>query len=132
MYKVWPRTVDALNTWNTTSIEDHAHKRRVLNYAFSDTALRGAEPFIHSNVDRWLNLLAQHKRTDDKWTVSINMADQITYLVLDILGDLSFGKCFDMKEPGSDLRYVVDLMVGFIAIMNPVSDGRILDHGPLS
>lgn len=48
------------------------------------------------------------------------MADQVTYLVFDILGDLCFGKCFDMKEPGSKLRYVIDMMLGFIETMHPV------------
>jgi cytochrome P450 len=121
MYKLWPRTVDAINTWSATSVEVHAHKRRVLNNAFSEAALRSAELFIHSNVDHWLTLLSEHKQIDDQWTEPINMADQVAYLVMDILGDLCFGKCFGMKEAGSDLRYAVGLMVGFIAMMNPVS-----------
>jgi hypothetical protein len=122
MYSIWPRTVDALNTWSATSNEVHGRKRRVLNYAFSENALRGAETFIHDNVDRWLLLLSDRKKVQDGWTVSTNMAEEMTYLVMDILGDLSFGKCFGMKEAGSDLRYVVDLMVGFIAMVNPVSE----------
>ncbi|KAF2819142.1 cytochrome P450 [Ophiobolus disseminans] len=119
-YKVWPRTVDALNTWNTTSVEIHAHKRRVLNYAFSEAALRSAEPFIHKNVDRWIELLGQRKGQGQDWTESINMADQVTYLVFDILGDLCFGKCFDMKETGSNLTYVVEMMIGFLETMHVV------------
>jgi len=120
IYKVWPRTADYLNTWNDTSIESQAHKRRVLNYAFSDMALRSAEPFIHKNVDRWIDLLSQQKAQSQNRKKSINMADQVTYLVFDILGDLCFGKCFDMKEPGSKLRYVIDMMLGFIETMHPV------------
>jgi cytochrome P450 len=121
IYSIWPRTVDSLNTWSATSNEVHGQKRRVLNYAFSENALRGAEAFIHNNVDRWLLLLSDRKKTQDGWTISINMAEEIAYLVMDILGDLSFGKCFNMKEAGSDLRHVVDLMIGFIAMLNPVS-----------
>ncbi|KAH8724709.1 cytochrome P450 [Phaeosphaeriaceae sp. PMI808] len=120
-YDVWPRTVDAINTWNCTSIDIHARKRRVLNHAFSEAALRGAETFIHINVDRWLDLLGKQKQGDGEWTKSINMADQVTYLVFDILGDLCFGKCFDMKEPGSDRRYIIEMMIGFLEIVHPVA-----------
>jgi cytochrome P450 len=124
MYSIWPRTVDAINTWTATTNEVHGQKRRVLNFAFSENALRGAEAFIHNNVDRWLLLLGDREKTKDGWSVSTNMADEITYLVMDILGDLSFGKCFDMKEAGSALRHVADLMVGYIAMINPVSHSK--------
>ncbi|KAJ8108073.1 hypothetical protein OPT61_g8425 [Boeremia exigua] len=97
-YEIWPATPDHVNTWSANSISVHARKRRVLNYAFSESALRGAEVFVHANVDRWLELLGQKKLNDSQWTVPIDMADQVTYLVFDILGDLCFGKCFDMKE----------------------------------
>ncbi|KAH3953262.1 hypothetical protein HBH70_033540 [Parastagonospora nodorum] len=119
-YKFWHRTVDAQNTWNTTSIKAHARKRRVLNHAFSEAALRSAEPFIHSNIDRWLILLGQHKTVGQIWTESIDMADQVSYLVFDILGDLCFGRCFDMKEPGNNLRHVIDMMVAYIETGNPI------------
>ncbi|KAF3049352.1 hypothetical protein E8E11_004388 [Didymella keratinophila] len=118
-YSVWPKTVDHINTWSATSVPIHARKRRVINYAFSEGALRGAEVFVHSNVDRWLGLLGQAKEKGDVWTKSINMADQVTYLVFDILGDLCFGKCFDMKEPGSKLRHVPELMIGFMELVHP-------------
>ncbi|KAJ4379418.1 hypothetical protein N0V86_005463 [Didymella sp. IMI 355093] len=120
-YSVWPKTVDHINTWSTTSLPVHARKRRVINYAFSESALRGAEVFVHSNVDRWLNVLGQVKERDDVWTKSINMADQVTYLVFDILGDLCFGKCFDMKEPDSKLRHVPELMIGFMELVHPIA-----------
>jgi hypothetical protein len=120
-YRVWHRTVDAQNTWSTTSIERHARKRRVLNNAFSDAALRGAEPFLHSNTDRWLDLLGQQKTSNRERTNSINMADQVTYLVFDVLGDLCYGTCFDMKEPGNKLRGVVEMMVEYVSLLYPVS-----------
>jgi cytochrome P450 len=127
-YKVWNRTSDAQNTWNSTSIEAHARKRRVLNYAFSDAALRGAEPFIHSNVDRWLDLLGQHRRKGQTWTDSIDFADQVTYLVFDILSDLCFGQCFGMKEPGSSLRYIIELVVAYIEILYSVRKHAAKNH----
>ena len=61
------------------------------------------------------------KNESDEWTKSIDVADQVTYLVFDILGDLCFGKCFDMKEPDSKLRHVPELMIGFMELVHPVS-----------
>ncbi|KAL6705468.1 hypothetical protein ACN47E_006733 [Coniothyrium glycines] len=119
-YQLWPRTVDAVNTWNATDINVHARKRRVLNYAFSENALKEAETFIHRNVDRWLELLGEHKYTDDASGDPVDMADQVTYLVFDILGDLCFGKCFDMKERESKLRHVPEMMISFVELINPI------------
>lgn len=124
-YELWPRTVDTINTWNCTDIEVHQRKRRVLNNAFSDKALRSAEPFILANVDRWCELLGQEAGSG--WSKSLNVADWINYLVFDILGDLCFGKSFDMKEPSSQMRYVIELMGEFLQVMHPIAYSPIAD-----
>jgi cytochrome P450 len=92
-----------VNTWSTSSIEQHGHKRQVLNYAFSEGALRGAERSIHQNVDRWLALLRQQKNPGEELTRPMDMEHQVTFLVFDTPGDLAFRECFDMKEPESNL-----------------------------
>ena len=120
-YRTWPHDVSITNTWNVTNISAHARKRRVLNQAFSDRALRGAEPLVHSNVDRWLQLIRQQAPTAGSWTKGLNMADQANYLVFDILGDLCFGKSFDMKEANSGLRHIPRLMGSFLELMHPVA-----------
>lgn len=119
-YRLWPHNADITNTWNVTDISAHARKRRVLNQAFSDRALRGAEPLVHSNVDRWLQLIRQRASQEGRWTPSLNMADEVNYLVFDILGDLCFGRSFDMKEEGSNLRHIPRLMGSFLEMMQPV------------
>ncbi|CAJ2511650.1 Uu.00g072750.m01.CDS01 [Anthostomella pinea] len=120
-YRVWPHNVNWTNTWNVTNVEAHARKRRVLNQAFSDRTLRGAEPHIHSTVDRWLTLMKEQIHNGQEWTKSLNMANEVNYLVLDILGDLCFGKSFDMKEPDSDIKHVPHLMGSFLQLMNPIA-----------
>lgn len=50
-YRAWPHNINITNTWNVTNIEAHGRKRRVLNNAFSDKALRGMEPFLISNTE---------------------------------------------------------------------------------
>lgn len=91
-----------------------------MNYAFSENALRSAEGFLHSNVDRWLELLGSSAEKDG-WTKSLNMCDWVNWLVFDILGDLCFGKSFDMKEPGSEMRHVPEMMISFLELIHPVS-----------
>lgn len=120
-YQGWPRNVNAVNTWSTTNISQHARKRRVMNYAFSENALRAAEGFLHSNTDRWLELLGELPTEDSKWSVSLNMCDWMNWLVFDILGDLCFGKSFDMKEPGSKQRHIPEMMISFLELLHPVS-----------
>lgn len=108
-----------MTTWNSTNLETHGRKRRVLNHAFSEKALRSAEPFVISNTDRWCEVIAD-EINETGWSKSLNMADWVNYLVFDILGDLCFGKSFDMKEKDSDMKYVPHLMVEFLALMHPV------------
>jgi hypothetical protein len=49
------------------------------------------------------------------------MADEVNYLVFDILGDLCFGKNFNMKEPDSDLKHVPELIAAYLQVLAPVS-----------
>ncbi|KAL1854472.1 hypothetical protein Daus18300_011393 [Diaporthe australafricana] len=122
-YRVWPRNVDTVTTLNAIDHEVHGRKRRVLNHSFSDRALRSAEPFVLSNTERWCELIEDHVSPSggEAWSDSLNMTEWINYLVFDILGDLCFGRQFNMKEPDNDLRYVVHLMADFIQILHPIS-----------
>ncbi|KAI1322051.1 cytochrome P450 [Xylariaceae sp. FL0255] len=88
---------------NCTEKPVHARKKQVLATAFSDKALRLAELFIYANIR------------------SFNMAELMSYLIFDILGDLCFRKCFNIKELGSDLRHIPSLMASFIRIMHPIA-----------
>jgi hypothetical protein len=74
-------------------------------------------------ASRWIELFkeATQKGVDGQWSKSLNMADEVNYLVFDILGDLCFGKNFNMKEPGSDLKHVPELMATYLEILQPVS-----------
>lgn len=119
-YEAWPRNARALTTWNSTDVDLHARKRRVLNYAFSDKALRSAEPFLLRNADRWIELLGQEVQPGQGWSTSLNMANWTNWLVFDILGDLCFGDSFGMKEPGSGMRVVPELMADMLKLMHPV------------
>ncbi|KAF4446417.1 hypothetical protein F53441_9934 [Fusarium austroafricanum] len=102
-YKVYPHNVHAMTTWNSIDKTMHARKRRVMNHAFSDKALRSCEPFIHANIDRWLELMNQ-EIGEKEWSNSLNMARWADHLIFDTLGELCFG-----------------LMTGFMSIQHPVN-----------
>jgi hypothetical protein len=74
---------------------------------------------------RWVDLFREQCRqgADGEWSKSLN-----------ILGDLCFGKNFNMKEPDSDLKHIPELMAGFLQTLAPVSVsiarvGRAVDEG---
>lgn len=90
-----------------------------MNHAFSDKALRSCEPFIHSNIDRWIELLDQ-EIGEKKWSPSLNMARWADHLIFDTLGELCFGKSFGMKEHDSELRHIPTLMTDFMSTIHPV------------
>ncbi|KAL5583797.1 hypothetical protein FOVSG1_015148 [Fusarium oxysporum f. sp. vasinfectum] len=119
-YRVYPRNIHAVTTWNSIDKTTHARKRRVMNHAFSDKALRSCEPFIHSNIDRWIELLDQEIR-EKKWSGSLNMARWADHLVFDTLGELCFGKSFGMKEHDSELRHIPTLMTDFMSTIHPIA-----------
>lgn len=119
-YQVWPRQAEAVTTWNSIDFAIHSHKRRVLNHAFSSKALRSAEPFVLSNADRWCELLDQEVSAGGEWSGSCNMTDWVNYLVFDILGDLCFGKSFNMKEPDGPMKEAPHLMADMLTLLNPV------------
>ncbi|KAH6686636.1 cytochrome P450 [Plectosphaerella plurivora] len=120
-YDTYVRNSVAFTTWNSTNKDIHARKRRVLTNCFSDKAIRNAEPYIHQNLDRWCGLLQDEIDKNGEWSESLNMADWSNHLIFDILGDLCFGKSFDMKEPDNELRFVPELMSTFLCVMHPIA-----------
>jgi cytochrome P450 len=56
-YEIWPRNSQYINTLTTIDKIAHARKRRVLNSAFSEKAIRSAETFVVKHVDRWTELI---------------------------------------------------------------------------
>ncbi|KAJ0129621.1 Ankyrin repeat domain-containing protein 50, partial [Fusarium oxysporum f. sp. albedinis] len=121
-YKVYPCNVHDMKTWNSIDKATHARKRRAMNHAFSDKALRSSGPFIHFNIDRWIELLKEEIR-ERQWSCSLHMAWWADRLVFDTLGDLCFGVSFGMKEHYSELRRIPPIIKDFISTILPVSYG---------
>ncbi|KAI3562983.1 cytochrome P450 [Fusarium oxysporum f. sp. albedinis] len=120
-YKVYPCNVHDMKTWNSIDKATHARKRRAMNHAFSDKALRSSGPFIHFNIDRWIELLKEEIR-ERQWSCSLHMAWWADRLVFDTLGDLCFGVSFGMKEHYSELRRIPPIIKDFISTILPIAN----------
>ncbi|KAF4126179.1 Cytochrome P450 [Geosmithia morbida] len=103
------------NTHNTRDKHVHARKRRVLSQAFSDDAMRSIERYILHNVRSFCEQIgplgseAQQEKGAGGWTGPRLMSDWCSYLAMDNLGDLSFGKAFQMLE-NPDNRFALGLV----------------------
>ncbi|KAL9026064.1 MAG: hypothetical protein Q9196_005218 [Gyalolechia fulgens] len=97
-YQMYPRKVGAGNTWNSVDKVKHARKRRILNAAFSDKALKTSEGYIIQHADRWCEIVG----ADNGWSEPRNMTDWSDRLVFDILGELLYARSFNIKEPGDN------------------------------
>ncbi|EXK25420.1 hypothetical protein FOMG_17930 [Fusarium oxysporum f. sp. melonis 26406] len=109
-----------MTTWNSIDKATHARKRRAMNHPFSDMALFSSEPFIHSNIDRWIELLKEDIG-EKQWPFSLHMARWADRLVFDTLGDLCFGESFGMKEHDSELRHIPAIIMDFTSTIHPIA-----------
>lgn len=105
----------APNTHNCRDRTLHARKRRVMAHAFSDNAIKEMEKYILANVRTFCEGIGNGLRvgiSDEKgaqWTSPKSMSDWFSWLSMDILGDLCFGKAFHMLEK-EDNRFAIDLV----------------------
>lgn len=113
-YSVFPPTKDTFNTHSSIDKDSHARKRRVLSHAFSDSAIKSMEKYILANIRSACQVIGNQVAPsfDQKkagWSAPLNMADWCNYLTFDVMGDLCFGKAFDMIERPEN-RHVIDLI----------------------
>ncbi|KAF1819203.1 cytochrome P450 [Dissoconium aciculare CBS 342.82] len=122
-YEAFWANKHAASTHSVIDKQMHARKRRVLSQAFSDAAIRAAEKYILVHVREFCENLGggetKHLRDGRGVIVQgdgtatfrqpVNFADQANYLTFDTLGDLCFGKSFNMLlRP--DNRFAIDLI----------------------
>jgi hypothetical protein len=122
-YKAWQTSTEA-NTALTIDPQSHGRKRKILNQAFTEKSVKHAANFIVEHAERWIDLLSDTADAEetDGWTNSRNMSDWNDWLVFDILGDLCFGRSFDVKEPKPNpLRKIPHLVIQHVQLFYPVS-----------
>lgn len=88
------------------------------------------EKYILANVRTFCTNLGQPKASSEKstsgWSVAQNMSDWCNYLTFDVMGDLCFGKAFEMLENASN-HHVIDL-IGNAAHTHLIVSTRLLSR----
>lgn len=99
----WYRTIDAgskaFSLHSEIDKARHAFRRRVIDQAFSDSAVGRAEELVLNNVQTWVERLGPD---GDKrgWSEARDMKDWCNWLSFDMMGDLTFGRGFGCVEKG--------------------------------
>ena len=120
MYTIWQRNEDDVNTVNTLDPVIHARKRRILNGVFTEKTIRAAGVFINQHIDRWIDLIAEGGDSD--WSSPRDITKWSDWLVFDILGELCFGRSFEIKEPNENpLRTIPEAINAYMNFVYPVS-----------
>lgn len=130
-YSVFPPTKDTFNTHSSIDKAAHARKRRVLSHAFSDGAIKSMEKYVLANVRTFCSALglsskslSEKSESKELWSAPQNMSDWCNYLTFDVMGDLCFGKAFEMLEHPEN-RHVIEL-IGNAAHMHLIVRGSLL------
>jgi len=78
--------------------------------------MKSMEKYILGNIRTFCDKLGNKpaaslvgEKGDGEWSVVQNMADWCNYLTFDVMGDLCFGKAFEMLEHETN-RHVIDLI----------------------
>ena len=109
-------------TLNTIDPTEHARRRKMLNTCFTDTSVTAVSTFVGQHIDRWHQILLDEHNSTTEWSVSIDLGKRMDHLVFDIMGDLSFGRSFNIKEPGDNpLREVPQNIAQYLKFYYPVS-----------
>ena len=118
-YEACKRNVGDANTLNTTDVELHVKKRQLLNLAFTGETARAACTCIVKHVDRWNELLLDGGATT--WSDAKDLIGWADRLAFDIIGDLCFGRSFDIKEPKDNpLQGIPHAIVSYMKFFYPV------------
>ncbi|KAJ4248829.1 hypothetical protein NW762_012667 [Fusarium torreyae] len=96
--------------------KEHAVRRKPWDRAFSSKALRDYEPRVTQYTSQLLDRLSELQGTP------INASEWFNFYSFDVMGDLAFGKSFDMLRGGVKHYFMISLhesmkMVGYVAHM---------------
>ncbi|KAI0396313.1 benzoate 4-monooxygenase cytochrome P450 [Xylariaceae sp. FL0594] len=89
-------------TINTIDPAEHAKRRRMLNTCFTDSSVAAVSAFMVQHIDRWHQIMLDEHDSATEWSATVDLGTKFDYLVFDIMGDLSFGRSFNIKEPGEN------------------------------
>lgn len=91
--QTYGRAPNGVDTLLTTSKEDHARMRRILDHSFSDRAGREQEPIVLDHMNTLIKSL--HEQVEGPNRGNVDVSKWYNWMSFDIIGDLSFGRSFD-------------------------------------
>jgi cytochrome P450 len=113
-----------VNILNIVDKKAHAQKRRVIARGISDKGIREIEPHILSIIQMWCKTLVHQGIKDNEWSKPKDMARSAASLVLDVFGQVGFGRSFNAcLNQAQDL---IDLMALNLKIVNLVGQMPLL------
>ncbi|KAJ9503526.1 hypothetical protein LTR99_002288 [Exophiala xenobiotica] len=122
----WTYTGLRINPGITTQLlsdrQLHAARRRLLNNAFAEGALKNLEKYILANIRDWCNYLGESKDGDEKesgWSKERDLGLWATLLTFDVLGDLCFGSSFGAMKNG--FTYIQELIMSSSSFQQSIS-----------
>lgn len=80
--------------------------------------------YLIQNVKTFQDVIVQSSKDDEDWSQPFNMSQWSTYLNYDIMGDLVFGRRFDLMTSNSH-RFVARLIMNSTAFIYTVSSSAI-------
>lgn len=108
-------------TLNTIDPAEHAQRRKMLNRCFTDSSVTAVSAFVGRHIDRWHHILLDGHDSTTEWSASVDLGEKMDHLVFDIMGDLCFGRSFNIKEPGDNpLREVPSNIIKYLQFYYPV------------
>lgn len=118
-YNAFTAIKGVYNTHNVIDKTVHGRKRRVLSQAFSDHALKAMEDVVLLHVRQLCDKLADFRGSTSysgKEERVRNLASWFSWLTYDVMGELCFGKSFDMLQGNDALQQKKDRrqMVGLV------------------
>ena len=121
----WTSTGLRINPGITTHVLSdrtlHAARRRLLNQAFSESAMKGLEKYVIERIQEWCGYLGEPKTDSDKdgWSKQRDLGTWSTLLTVDVLGELSFGSSFGAMKAG--YSYIMELLLSSARFQTRVS-----------
>ncbi|KAI1469973.1 cytochrome P450 [Daldinia caldariorum] len=127
-YEAWQLNGFKPTTLSTTDVAEHARKRKLLSHAFTEKSVRAASDFVVQNLDRWHELLIEDASCG--WSPAVDISEKLDELAFDIMGDLSFGKSFNVKEPGDNnpFKNIPHNITDYSKLYNSVARSPWLDQ----
>lgn len=98
----------------TLGNHEHAAKRRAQAPAFALNYLLNLEEFVDSCANDLTDQLdSQINASGNKQTATVEMADLLQFLALDVVGELAFGETFGLCKAGKDTHDFLPALVAF-------------------